>query len=171
MQKRNNKNYWPHAILISLGLIVLACIYTIVEALKNPVEMDTFYLQSYQEVDKNYDKIKASQENFEKKYDIFFEVNGEQNGILHVGKNNNIKITISDKEQNECSLNADIKLLLTKPETNQYNQNITESQLEKCGWFFSAIDVEKIGRWQFQTKITIGEDVGFFTYEANTTHE
>ncbi|MDR1284980.1 MAG: 4-hydroxy-3-methylbut-2-en-1-yl diphosphate synthase [Campylobacteraceae bacterium] len=171
MQKRKSKNYWPHAILISLGLIVLACVYTIVEALKNPVEMDTFYLQNYQEVDKNYDKIKASQENFEKKYDIFVEVNNGQDSILHVGENNNIKIVVNNKDRSECDLNADIQLLLTRPETNQYNQNLTNPYAEKCGWFFPSITIEKIGRWQFQTKITIGEDVGFFTHEANTTRE
>ncbi|MDR0408494.1 MAG: 4-hydroxy-3-methylbut-2-en-1-yl diphosphate synthase [Campylobacteraceae bacterium] len=171
MQKRKSKNYWPHAILISLGLIALACVYTIIEALKNPVEMDTFYLQNYQEVDKNYDKIKALQENFEKKYKVFFEVNNGSDDILHVGENNNIKITLNDREQSECDLDADIQLLLTRPETNLYNQNLTGSEIDKCEWFFSPITIEKIGRWQFQTKITIGEDVGFFTYETNTTHK
>ncbi|MDR0580248.1 MAG: FixH family protein [Campylobacteraceae bacterium] len=167
MSKRKNKNYWPHAILISLGLIVLACVYTIVEALKNPVEMDTFYLQSYQEVDKNYDKIKAAQENFERKYTTFFEID---NNILHLG-DNKVRVVINDKEQGKCDFNADIKMLLTRPETNKYNQNLTISNVEKCRWFFTPIAIEKVGRWQFQAKITIGEDVGFFTYEANTTHE
>ncbi|MDR2342387.1 MAG: FixH family protein [Campylobacteraceae bacterium] len=167
MQKRKNKNYWPHAILISLGLIVLACVYTIVEALKNPVEMDTFYLQSYQEVDKNYDKIKAAQESFEKKYVTFFEVDS---GILHVG-DNKVRIAISDKEQGKCDFGVDIEMLLTRPETNKYNQNLTISDIEQCKWFFAPIVIEKVGRWQFQTKITIGEDVGFFIYEANTTYK
>ncbi|MDR1555342.1 MAG: 4-hydroxy-3-methylbut-2-en-1-yl diphosphate synthase [Campylobacteraceae bacterium] len=171
MQRKKNKNYWPHAILISLGLIVLACAYTIVEALKNPVEMDTFYLQSYQEVDKNYDKIKASQESFEKKYTTYLEVNDMRNGVLHVGDNNRARIVINSKDENTCDFNVDVKLLLTRPETNRYNQNLTNSYNEKCRWFLPPVTIEKIGRWQFQAKITIGEDVGFFTYEANATQE
>ncbi|MDR2342605.1 MAG: FixH family protein [Campylobacteraceae bacterium] len=179
MKRRKNKNYWPHAILISLGLIVLACVYTIIEALKYPVEMDTFYLQDYQEVDKNYDKIKASQENFEKKYTAVFEVNGIQDSGLNVGDNNSIKIAVNNKNENECTFDASVELLLTRPETNQYNQNLTILNAEnckcfdskECGWFFTPIAIEKIGRWQFQAKITIGEDVGFFTYEINATHK
>jgi hypothetical protein len=171
MQRKKGKNYWPHAILVSLGLIVLACVYTIVEALKHPVEMDTFYLQDYQEVDKNYDKIKVLQENFEKKYIVSFEINGLQEGALHVGSNNSLQVTVSDKEQNEkCNFNASLQLLLTRPETNKYNQNLTNFHIKECAWFFPEFTVEKVGRWQFQTKITLGEDVGFFLHEANATN-
>ncbi|MDR1614748.1 MAG: 4-hydroxy-3-methylbut-2-en-1-yl diphosphate synthase [Campylobacteraceae bacterium] len=172
MQKKRSKNYWPHGIIISILLIVAACIYTIVEAVKYPVELDTYYFDTKQNVDKNYDKIKAAQESFEKKYTTFLEVNDRQNGALHVGDNNRIRVVINSKiDENTCDFDADAKLLLTRPETNRYNQNLTSSYTEKCRWFFAPVNVEKNGRWQFQTKITIGEDVGFFTHEVNATAE
>ena len=40
------KNYWPHAIVGSLILIVASCVATIILAVKNPVEMDEFYLSA-----------------------------------------------------------------------------------------------------------------------------
>ncbi|MDR2080661.1 MAG: FixH family protein [Campylobacteraceae bacterium] len=169
MQKKRSKNYWPHGIIISLLLIVCACIYTIVEAVKYPVELDTYYFDTKQNVDRNYDKIRASQENFEKKYTVFFEINGAQEGSLNVGGNNSAKIVINNRDKNECAFDADVEFRLTRPETNKYNQNLTVSNNEKCKWFIAPVNIERIGRWQFQTKITIGDDVGFFTHEANAT--
>ncbi|MDR2790191.1 MAG: FixH family protein [Campylobacteraceae bacterium] len=171
MQKKKSKNYWPHGIIISLLLIVCACIYTIVEAVKYPVELDTYYFDTKQNVDRNYDKIKASQENFEKKYTVFFEINDAGAGVLNVGDGNKARVAISGKETNECAFDAVVELRLTRPETNQYNQNLTIYNNEKCRWFAAPFNIEKIGRWQFQAKITIGEDVGFFTHEANATAE
>ncbi|MDR0666522.1 MAG: FixH family protein [Campylobacteraceae bacterium] len=169
MQKKKSKNYWPHGIIISLLLIVIACIYTIIEAVKYPVELDTYYFDTKQNVDKNYDKIKASQEAFDKKYSVFFEINGGSANLHAVG-NNEVRVVINDKE-GRCDFDADIKLLLTRPETNRYNQNLALSNTEKCRWFFPPFSVETIGRWQFQAKITIGEDVGFFTYETSAPGE
>ncbi|MDR2099336.1 MAG: FixH family protein [Campylobacteraceae bacterium] len=170
MQKKRSKNYWPHGIIISLLLIVCACIYTIVEAVRYPVELDTYYFDTKQNVDRNYDKIRASQENFDKKYTVFFEINGAKNGSLTVGGDNSARVVINSKDKGTCDIDADVKLLLTRPETNDYNQNLTFTNTEKCRWFFAPVTIEKVGRWQFQTKITIGEDIGFFTHETNTTN-
>ncbi|MDR2635661.1 MAG: hypothetical protein LBC08_02395, partial [Campylobacteraceae bacterium] len=137
MQKKKNKNYWPHGIIISILLIVAACIYTIVEAVKYPVELDTYYFDTKENVDRNYDKIKAAQESFDKKYTTFVEINDIQNGTLRAGENNKIRIVINDKDKNSCDFNADIKLLLTRPETNKYNEDIAYSYAEKCRWFFA----------------------------------
>ncbi|MDR1007166.1 MAG: FixH family protein [Campylobacteraceae bacterium] len=169
MQKKKSKNYWPHGIIISLLLITGACIYTIIEAIKYPIELDTYYFDTKQNVDRNYDKIKAAQEAFDKEYTVFFEINGGSANLYAEG-DNEIRIVINDKE-GKCDFDADVKLLLTRPETNRYNQNLALSNVEKCRWFFPPFNVETIGRWQFQTKITIGEDVGFFTYEASTSRE
>ncbi|MDR3177450.1 MAG: FixH family protein [Campylobacteraceae bacterium] len=166
MQKRKNRNYWPHGIIISLLLIVCACVYTIVEAVKYPVELDTYYFDSKQNVDRNYDKIKASQEAFDKKYTVFFETNGGRGFTIRTDGDNEVRVVINDKE-GKCDIDADVKMLLTRPQTNKYNQNLTFSHTEKCRWFFSTFNIETIGRWQFQAKITIGEDVGFFTHGAN----
>jgi hypothetical protein len=169
MQKKRSKNYWPHGIIISLLLITGACIYTIVEAVRYPVELDTYYFDTKQNVDRNYDKIRAAQESFEKKYTVFFEINGVKEGSLNVGDNNSAMIVVNSS--NECAFDAIVELRLTRPETNKYNQNLTVSDTKQCKWLFTPVSIEKIGRWQFQTKIIIGEDIGFFTYEANATLE
>ena len=67
------KNYWPHAIVGSLILIVASCIATIILAVKNPVEMDGFYFERYQNVDENINEIEASQRRFDAKYALKFE--------------------------------------------------------------------------------------------------
>lgn len=160
---KKDRNYWPHAIIISLLLIVLACVYTIVESLKYPVEMDTFYLQGYREVDKNYDKIEALQKAFDEKYNVNYKIED-----MHIGGDNKIEISVSDK-LNASAPNANVELLLTRPETNRYNQMFNQSSPQNDAYIFSPLNIEKGGRWQFQTKITIGEDIGFFKREVNVT--
>ena len=73
------KNYWPHAIVGSLILIVASCVATVVLAVKNPVEMDGFYFERYQNVDENINEIAASQRRFDAKYDLDF--NPEFDGL------------------------------------------------------------------------------------------
>ena len=67
------KNYWPHAIVTALILIVASCVATIILAVKNPVEMDGFYFERYQNVDENINEIEASQRRFDDKYALKFE--------------------------------------------------------------------------------------------------
>jgi hypothetical protein len=160
---KKDRNYWPHAIIISLLLIVLACVYTIVESLKYPVEMDTFYMQGYHEVDKNYDKIEALQKSFDEKYNVNYKMEN-----MHIGDDNKIEIFVSDK-LNASVLGASAELLVTRPETNSYNQMFNQSLPQNDAYIFSPINMEKGGRWQFQVKITIGEDIGFFKREVNVT--
>ena len=66
------KNYWPHAIVASIILIIISCAATIVTAIKNPVELDNFYLDRYQNVDENINEIEASQRRFDSKFSIIF---------------------------------------------------------------------------------------------------
>ena len=79
------KNYWPHAIVISLILIVASCVATIILAVKNPVEMDEFYFERYQNVDENINEIEASQRRFDDKYALKFEPEFDRlNGYFNI---------------------------------------------------------------------------------------
>ena len=55
---KKEKNYWPHAIVIVLIFMIFACIMVVKIAIDNPVQMDSFYFEKYQQVDENINTIK-----------------------------------------------------------------------------------------------------------------
>ena len=153
------KNYWPHAIVISLVLIIISCVATIVVAVKNPVEMDGFYFERYQNVDENINEIEASQRRFDDKYALKFEPEFD-------GLSGHFAIAVAPKNGLQAS-NFTYEILLTRPATNEQNQNLDakfDGQILKT----QPVTLPKKGRWQILLKISDANDTGFykFNFEA-----
>ena len=153
------KNYWPHAIVTALILIVASCVATVALAVKNPVEMDEFYFERYQNVDENINEIEASQRRFDDKYALKFEPEFDRlNGYF--------KIAVEPKN-GSVAPNFTHEILLTRPATNEQNQNLDakfEGQILKT----QSVTLPKKGRWQILLKISDANDTGFykFNFEA-----
>lgn len=154
------RNYWPHAIVGSILGIVFACGWTIKIALDNPVEMDTFYMEKYQKVDENINEIMALQEKFNAKFDLAYSTENFTMG------QNSISIKLIDKQSGQVVENASVMLLLSRPETNKDNKQMSPSKVENGNYIFDTIEVQKLGRWQILTKITVGEFKGYSKYEV-----
>ena len=153
------KNYWPHAIVISLILIVASCVATVALAVKNPVEMDEFYFERYQNVDENINEIEASQRRFDSKYALKFEPEFD-------GLNGCFKIAVESKN-GSVAPNFTYEILLTRPATNEQNQNLSAKfggQILKT----QPVTLPKKGKWQILLKISDANDTGFykFSFEA-----
>lgn len=162
MQQKSDRNYWPHAIVISILLIACACAMTVYIALRDaPVELDTFYFDSYNNIDKNINEIREKQKIFDEKYEILFK---DLNN-LSIKKENKIALQILNKNSDAGVSDASIKMLLTRPETNRFNINAT-SAFKDGEYLFLPIDIVEKGRWLIQVKIEIDDDVGFFTQEV-----
>lgn len=69
-EKEQKKTFWPYAILLSIIAIAIACIATVIVSLNYPVYMDDFYLDSYGNVDKNYNQIQLSQQKFDENFKL-----------------------------------------------------------------------------------------------------
>ena len=154
------KNYWPHAIVISLILIVASCVATVALAVKNPVEMDEFYFERYQNVDENINEIEASQRRFDDKYALKFEPEFD-------GLNGYFKIAVTPKN-GSLAPNFTHEILLTRPATNEQNQNLNakfDGQILKT----QPVTLPKKGKWQILLKISDANDTGFykFSFEAH----
>ena len=153
------KNYWPHAIVGSLILIVASCVATIILAVKNPVEMDGFYFERYQNVDENINEIEASQRRFDAKYALKFEAKFD-------GLSGHFAIAVAPKNGSQTP-NFTHEILLTRPATNEQNQNLDakfDGQILKK----QPVTLPKKGRWQILLKISDSNDTGFykFNFEA-----
>ena len=109
----DKKTFWPYAIVLSFIAIIIACAVTIIIALKHPVEMDSSYMQSYQNVDENITFIKESEKRFDEKFDLKFEPNF--NALKA-----KFKFHLTPKKGEISALKYEI--LLTRPQTNKENK-------------------------------------------------
>ncbi len=165
MQKKR-KNYYPHAIIISIFLIIGACIWTIIVALDNPVEMDDFYFEKYQQVDRNINDILKKQKEFFAEYNVTYKSKNIKQNIPQ-----DIVFGIYEKASKKLVKDANVSLLITRPDTNKLNQKFNITKAREDGFYvLKNLVVKKPGRWQAKSKIKIGKHEGFFEYELNATN-
>lgn len=155
--KTNKKTFWPYGILISFALIVASCVMTVILALDHPVHMDNYYFESLENVDRNYNEIQDSQERFDKKYSV-----GLLKDSFDLHKDINLQISVLPKTQNSDKLN--FKLLITRPETSEFdispNAKFNGNILE-----LDSFKAPKVGRWRVDIKLNDGKDTGFYRME------
>lgn len=156
---KTERNYYPHAIVGMLLGMVVACGWTVKIAMNNPVEMDTFYMEKYQKVDQNINQILELQEKFNAKFDLAYSTEKFTMG------DNSITLKLTDKSGQVVN-NANVMLMLSRPDSNKENRQISPSKVENGNYTFGPFDIQKEGRWQILSKIDIGEFKGYHKNEA-----
>lgn len=159
---KQKRNFWPQSIILSIIAIIFACGYTIKIALDNPVQMDGSYMQPYQQVDENINDLLFEQKKFDARFQVRFD--GDR---LNVGTNS-VALLITDTDGKEIN-NASIELLVTRPETTEFDQILKPSSIQSGKYFFENIDIQKIGRWQFVAKMQVDSLRGFYKTEYLAT--
>ncbi|MDD3324446.1 MAG: FixH family protein [Sulfurospirillaceae bacterium] len=163
MSDKKERNYWPHTIIAMILGVIVAGGWTIAIALQNPVQMDTFYMEKYAKVDNNINEIIESQEKFFKKFDIVYSTMKFTQG------QNSISLYIIDKISQKRVENANISVLLSRPETNEHNLALPLQNGQDGIYTFGPFDIAKVGRWQILTKVKIDDDIGYNKYETFAT--
>ncbi len=161
---KKERNYWPHAIVAVLCFMVFACAMVVKIAMDNPVQMDSFYLEKYQQVDENINQILADQKEFEENFSLAYKTKR-----FTMGKENSFSMSIENINSKNLVNDAQIQLVISRPETNEFNQEFKLDSALNGIYTFSGIKVEKPGRWQVLTKIKIGDKSSFNHYEVNAT--
>ncbi len=155
---------WPIGIILSIfGLIALS-IWTIQQANIKPVVMDDFYFDTYDNVDRNINEIIIKQQKFDKKYVVSYNKNS-----FTVGEND-LVITIREKENSDAVKDADITVKITKPDTAKFDKRPKVTSYEDGKYKLENFMIEKMGRWQILTKITIDDLTSFTKTEVNATN-
>lgn len=160
MNKSKERNYWPHAIIGMILSVVIAGAYTVNIAINNPVQEDTYFMEKYQKVDKNINKLMEEKIKFDKFFYVTYSTKKFSEGI------NSFYIEIHNKKTNKLVSNADVTLLVTRPETNEYNQRIKPNKMENGQYIFTNIKVNKLGRWKLLTNIKVNKFDGYDTHEV-----
>lgn len=173
MEIKNRKNYYPHAILIGIILMVIACIATVNVALKNPVEMDDFYFEKYQTVDRDINEIEKMQNEFAKKFDVNFDLSRKtitkKANKVRMNEPIDLGLSIFDKQANASIQKAKVLLLITRPDTSKYNKELNATIAKDGRFTFDQFSVDKPGRWQVKAKMFVDKYEGFYKTEINAT--
>jgi len=159
-EKNNKKSFWPYGITISILLIAAACVYNVKLALEHPVEYDTYFLTKKQDLDDNINALLASQEQFNKRYQVEIDYDKFKS------KNNEIKIKITDKNTKKAVMNANFELLITRPDVSTFDVKPKLIEIKDEYYIFESFDVDKKGRWQILFKTTVGQLSSFVKLET-----
>ena len=158
---KKERNYWPHAIVTVLIFMVFACAMVVKIAMDNPVQMDSFYLEKYQQVDENINEIKEKQRIFEENFALVYKTKK-----FTMGKTNSFEMSIKNIKNDSIVQNAEIRLVISRPDTNEFNQEFKLKSAKNGVFVFDGIKAEKPGRWQVLTKINIDDKSSFNRYEV-----
>ena len=155
---------WPIGIIISIMCVMALGVWTIKQANIQPVMMDDYYFESYGDVDENINDILLSQQKFDKKYNFNFNTKA-----FHIGENI-LKMNILTKDGKKEISDANITIKITRPDTNQFDKMLKVTNNNQGMYTFEKFDIQKLGRWQIKTKISIGDLTSFSTTEVNATN-
>ena len=176
ISKPKRKTFWPYGILLSLFAIVAACVATIVFSLDYPVYEDDSYLQKYQQVDNDFNKIQIQDANFKQNFEVGVNLaakfDAKNRPFYEVQAAQNIEFSVVSKAN--LSSNA-IKptLLLTRPHTSTQNQQLTLNEIQASpdkidtSIFSTTLPALEKGRWQLKLRLEKDENtIGYFEFNV-----
>ncbi len=158
-----NPIVWPIGITISIMIIAGMCVWTIAVAQSMPVHDDKSYFADYRDVDMNINEIIATQQKFDKKYNVYFK-----DEAFIIGENS-VKLKITDKENNSIN-SAKVDILITRPLTSVSDKKLIPTKTEDGVYIFEPFDIKDLGRWQIQSRIIIDDLIAFNKIEVNATN-
>ncbi|AJC85897.1 FixH family protein [Campylobacter sp. RM16704] len=168
---QNQKTFWPYGILISLFLIVLACIITIFVASKAPVYEDNFYFDSYQNVELNYNEIQKNQKTFDENFKLSIKDKEsfmhKKNQVYYINEGQN-ELRVSVDNLRNFDLNKlQIQALLSRPHTSENDKKL-QAIIDGSDLVFN-FNIKEKGVWQLLVKITQDKNsIGFFKFFLQT---
>jgi nitrogen fixation protein FixH len=160
MTEKKERNYWPHTIIAMILAVVVAGAYSVNIAVNNPVQESTYFMKKYQVVENNGYELDKSKRDFDKNFTLTYSSKKFSQGI------NTISINIKDKKSAKNIDDAKITMLVTRPETNKYNQKLNPTSVKNGNYTFKNIKINKLGRWKILTTTKIGKYSGYNSYEV-----
>ena len=160
---KNAGKKWPWIIALSTIAIVGFAIVTVKVAIKNPVEMSDYGMQSYHTFDDNANDIINAKIAFDRNYTIAFltpQILEKKSVLIY---------EVKDKSGNAVD-NAKIEVLMTRPDTVKLGLNLSNPTIIEGKYTFNAIDLPKPGRWDIMAKVTVGENQRYYSLKADTRY-
>ena len=181
------RNYWP---LLFIGIFSFTfgmIVWTIMSAVKLPVNEDESFLKSYQDVDVNYNKMMYSNKSFNEKYELKLVINSKEFGlttedikysqrvlekkskhkdVLKKG-DNNLSLKIIDKKTNEVK-NAEVTLKVTKSSTSKLDIILlTKDFINQNDNLVTKFNLPEENNWNITGSFEIDGEIGYIYIKTN----
>ncbi len=156
------KNYWPHFIIALVTFAIIMGVWTIKNAIDNPVQLDNSFMMPYQEVDEKIYDLQKMQKEFAKKYNL--QILSRK--LTYPDAVFRFKIT--DKKGSPVN-DAKVIVLFTRPDT-------TKHDIKKVATFHDGVyevhaKLPLKGRWDVILKIQKDKLTVFDKYKMSTLRE
>lgn len=181
------RNYWPVLFIGIFSFTFGMIVWTIISATKTPVHEDETFLQSYHDLDKNFNEVIFSNKKFNNKYNFKIDINKREFGLIindmflsqrvleeksnhkgiFINGKNKIKISIEDKNGNSVK-DIDILLRVTRPTNHNNTTDFTNKDAQKIeASYLLDIDLPLKGNWNITATFKVNEDIGYFYIKSN----
>jgi len=157
---KSNGRAWPYGIAISIILVFSFCVGTIVVTQSAHIQESDSYMTHYQDADANVNDLIEAQIAFDKKYKIEYLSNG-----IATDSSVSYKVTRLD---GSLVNDAQTVLAISRPETDEFNQNTENVTVENGVYTFTDLEFPKPGVWNLIVKVAIGDDYRFYNIKADT---
>lgn len=181
------RNYWP---LLFIGIFSFTfgmIVWTIMSAIKVPVNEDEAFLTRYHNLDRDFNKIVNSNNNFTTKYDFDLTVNetsfplelddifasqrvlekkSNHKNVLNIGKNS-LTLKVKDKNTNELK-DVKIELRVTRATNHSNTMDFFNDSFKNNNNAYSVnFELPLKGNWNITGNFQVGEDKGYFYIKTN----
>ena len=181
------RNYWP---LLFIGIFTFTfgmIVWTIMSAVKVPVNEDMSFLKKYQDVDENYNKYMTSNLIFKNNYKLEFILNSKilplttedikysqrvlekktkHQNLLILGKNN-LKINVINRKTNQKETVL-VKLNITKSIANDSDIFLDNSNFKQVNKTYSStFDINEENNWNITGSFTVNNQIGYIFIKTN----
>lgn len=152
---------WPIIIALSTVAVIGFGVVTVKMAINHPVAMSDYGMQGYHEYDDNVNDIITAKIAFDKKYSLaFLTPQITEKGAV-------IVYQVTDKSGKAVN-DANFSVVLTRPDTSNFDLNLSGPTVSEGKYTFNAVDLPKVGRWDILTKIRVGTDQRYYNLKADT---
>jgi len=184
-------HFWLLFFFLIFGYTFSLIVWTIKSAVETPVYEDRSFMEKYQHVDDNYNKMVIANNKFNAKYETKVTINSRTVGMdfsdiqygqrslekysknqemLNLGENT-ISLEIVDKKSKTSVSDANISFQITRPIKNDHDINLNSFKYSNGQYTIQPIKLDIKGYWNIIGKVTVASDVGYLYIKTATKKE
>jgi len=155
---------WPYSIGTAIIMVFGFCVATVVVVESANIQESNEYMTNYQTAENNANDYINKRIAFDKKYKIAYVNRGidKRNPLIRYS------VTTLDSAP---VMDAKIKILVSRPETHEFDQKLNSPRFEDGFYTFDGINFAKPGKWDIIAKVEVGEDSRFYNIKIDTRNK
>lgn len=158
---KSDGRIWPYAIGGSIIMVFGFCVATIVVTQSANIQESDAYMTHYQDADAKANDLIEARIAFDKNCKIEYI----SEGISESGST--LKYRVTDLNSNIIN-SAKLKLLITRPETQEFNQELQNPIVENGVYTFENVKFPKAGVWNIMARVDVGNLSRYYNIKADT---